>query len=104
MSDDSQSIDPAVIAVFEEAGEEQVRLSVFSNLYPTNIHKMAIVWLGVKYQRARDRSDASQASQMRTALSAEKAAWIAATAAIIAVILAITSIIIAWLTWRFPHH
>lgn len=52
----------------------------------------ALAWLARQDEADRLRNDASQASQMRVALSAKRAAWIAAIAAIIAAIAAIITI------------
>jgi hypothetical protein len=63
-----------------------------------------LAWLAELETDDRIRNEASQASQMRTALSAERAAWIAAKAAISAAILTIIGTIIMILTWLFPRH
>jgi hypothetical protein len=92
---DPKSDDDAIIAQLEECGEAQVRTLLQSGGFPTHLNLRAIKWLAAKDQESRRLSDASQASQIRAALSAKNAAWIAAAAAIIAAVFAAISIVIA---------
>ena len=90
---------------FEELGESAVRLHVLTGGFPDGpIHGDALTWLSEREDASRSRSDVSQASQIRTALSAKNAAWIAAIAAIIAAIITIVGIIVTVLAWLYPRH
>lgn len=90
-------------ARLEQMGEAFVRLKVMTSGFGHPFHSAALEWLAERDDDERSRNEASQTSQMRTALSAERAAWIAAKAAIIAVVATIIGIIIMILTWIFPR-
>jgi hypothetical protein len=92
-----------MLAQLEHHGEAQVRLLISSGGLPTHLSMLALKWLSEKDQESRRLSEASHASQMRTALSAKKAAWIAAIAAIIAAVVTIIGTIITYLAWLWPR-
>ena len=77
---------------FETQGMQTVRARLIEWTGP--IKGEAIAWLAHKEEEDRLRNEASQASQIRIALSAKNAAWIAAAAAIIAAIAAIITIVV----------
>lgn len=90
--------------VFERMGAPQVRYLLMSGNLSQSYVKHAVDWLAEWDDSERSRKDASQASQMRTALSAKNAAWIAAIAAIIAAVTAIIAAVVTYLAWIFPKH
>jgi anti-sigma-K factor RskA len=88
----------------ERMGAPRVRLLLTTGGLSQHLMAEALDWLAQLDEDERARSEASRASQMRTALSAKKAAWIAAIAAIAAVVIAIIGIIVTYLSWTFPVH
>jgi hypothetical protein len=74
-----------------------------SGQFPTHLSGAALTWLAEKDQLSRERSDAAQASQARTALIAKQAAIVAAIAAIVANVIAIIGIVITCLAWLWPR-
>ncbi len=91
-------------ARFETMGHSHVRLVATSTGFGHPLQSHAQEWLGELEDAARARSEDSQASQMRTALSASRAAWIAAIAAIVAAVIATIGTIVTVLAWIFPRH
>ena len=85
--------DKALVAQFEEQGTLTVRARLGE--WTGHVRAEAIAWLAYKEEEGRLRNEASQALQMRVALSAKNAAWVAAIAAIIAAIFAAISIAVA---------
>src|ERR1700722_14030085 len=88
----------------EQMGEALVRLKARPPGFNHPLQTSALEWLGELDEAERTRNEASQASQIRTALSANRAAWIAAKAAIVAAAIAIIGIIVTVLAWLFPRH
>jgi hypothetical protein len=78
------TIEPEHRAMFEQMGEPRVRLIVETTGFThAPLQASAIQWLAEFKSQQRERNEAPQDSQTRTALSAERAAWIGAKAAII---------------------
>lgn len=86
------ALDPAIVRQFEEMGPDTLRVRL--GQYTGEVFRQAIEWLAQKDLEERSRNEATQAEQMRVALSANRAAWIAAFAAIIAAIAAIVTIVV----------
>lgn len=79
---------------FRRMGPGRVRLMLDSDSFSITAKQEAIHWLAHLAEEDRLRSDVSQASQIRIALSARNAAWVAAIAAIIAAVAAIITIVV----------
>lgn len=90
--------------MLEKKGASQIRLRLIAGALPLRWFEHAVQWLAELDDAERSRSEASQASQMRTALSASRAAWIAAKAAIVAAVIAIIGTVVTVLAWIFPRH
>lgn len=88
---------------FEKLGIDKVRLMVRNGNTPAKWGPDALNWVADYDRRERERIEASNSSQARTALSANRAAWIAAIAATIAAALTIISIVISVLAWVYPN-
>jgi hypothetical protein len=84
--------DPVFTKQLEEMGPSAVRELLVQ--WTGSARTEAIAWLASHDEEERSRNEASQASQIRVALSARRAAWIAAIAAIIAAIAAIITIVV----------
>ncbi len=80
---------------WKKLGPATVRLMMQTARIAPAFYPSAELWLAEEEEQERLRNEASQASQMRIALSAKLAAWIAAVAAIIAAALAAISTAIA---------
>jgi len=85
----------------ERMGAARVRILLLSGNLLQRLTAEAVEWLAHLDEDDRSRSEASQASQMRTDLSTNNAAWIAAIAAIIAAVIAIVTIITTFISWAF---
>jgi CHASE3 domain sensor protein len=88
----------------ERMGAARVRILLFSGNLLQHLMAEAVDWLAHLDEDERSRSEASQASQTRTALSTKNAAWIAAIAAIIAAVIAIITIVATFISWAFLSH
>jgi CHASE3 domain sensor protein len=87
----------------ERMGAPRVRILLTTGYLSQRLMDEAVGWLAQIDESDRARSEASQASQMRTTLSAKKAAWIAAIAAIIAAVTALIGIVVTYLSWVPVH-
>jgi hypothetical protein len=88
--------------MLEKQGAEKTRIQLTTGNLPMTWAPHAISWLAELDAAERARNEASQVSQMRTALSANRAAWIAAIAAIIAAVIAMIGTIVTVLAWVHP--
>ena len=96
-------IETELTETFTALGPTQVRTMLLNGTIAPTYWPAANRWLAQRDEEERLLKEASQASQMRTALSANRAAWIAAIAAISAAVAAIIGAIITYLAWFFPH-
>jgi hypothetical protein len=82
---------------FEAQGRNLTMYHLQLDNMPSDEKPEIVEWLAEFDNAERARIEASQAAQMRAAVSANRAAWIAAVAAIAAAVIGV-------LAWVFPRH